>query len=244
MKDSRKYATKLGKHLKSLKKGYGAVKVPSYVDPIDAVIFAVLSEHIEASAARTAIKKFKKHFVDHNDLRVSRTEEVLDVLGGTGPQLRSIAHTMSAVLRAVYDKFNSVSLMSLTEIGKRQARKDMEKLKGITPFVVSYCFLTALNGHAIPVTKKMTEYLRDLELIHPKATTHDVEGFLERQISVNNAYECYTLIREASEKFKKTKKKEPKKAKTSVKKSVKKKAAKKKAAKKKAVKKKAVKKKA
>lgn len=211
MKDSKKYAIKLNKELKSLKKGQGKLTVPSYSDPIDAVIFAVLAEHIKSSTARTAVKKFQKHFVDYNDLRVSRTEEVLDVLGGTGSRLRAIAHSLSDVLNAVYDKFDTVSLMELTETGKRQARKVLEELEGITPFVVSYCFLTALNGHAIPVTEKMIEYLRELELVHPKANTHDIEGFLERQISVNNAYEYYILIRKAAAKFKKTKKKNTKK---------------------------------
>lgn len=228
MKDSKKYAKKLKKELDSLKKGQGEVNVPSYSDPIDAVIFAVLAEHIKSSTARTAVKKFQKHFVDHNDLRVSRTEEALDVLGGESSQLRVIAHSMSDVLNAVYSKFDTVSLMALTEIGKRQARKVLEEFEGITPFVVSYCFLTALNGHAIPITDKMIEYLRGLEFVHPKAKTHDIEGFLERQISVNNAYECYTLIRKAAEKFKKPEKKEPKKTKAAPKKSVKKKVSKKK----------------
>ena len=243
MKDSKKYAKKLKKELKALKKGQGTVKVPLYADPIDALIFAVLAEHIKASTARTAVKKFQKYFVDYNDLRVARTEEVLEVLGGKGSQMRVITHSMSDVLNAVYNKFDTVSLVALTEIGKRQARKVLEEFEGITPFVVSYCFLTALNGHAIPITDKMIEYLREIELVHPKAKTHDIEGFLERQISVSNAYECYTLIRKAAEKFKKTEKKktkkEPKKTKETPKKNVKKTSAKKtKTAKKKTAKKK------
>ena len=231
MKDSKKYAKKLDSHLKSLKKGHEKIKVPSYIDPIDAVIFAIIAEHLKASTARTAVKKFQKHFVDHNDLRVSRTEEVLDVLGGKSPHLRAITHTMSEVLNAVYDKFDTVSLAALTEIGKRQARKDLEELESITSFVVSYCFLTALNGHAIPVMEKMVEYLRALALVHPKAKQHDIEGFLERQISVTNAYECYMLIRNAADKFKipekKKSEKKSKKPKTTAKKSAKKKAVKK-----------------
>ncbi len=228
MKDSTKYAKKLGTLLRSLKKEHAEIKFPTYADPVESVIFAVLTEHMKASAARTAVKKMQKHFVDYNDLRVSRTEEMLDVLGGETSQLREISHTLSTVLNSIYTRFDTVSLMELVELGKRPARKELEELEGITPFIVSYCFLTSLKGHAIPVNEKMIDYLRGLEMVHPKAKPGDIEGFLERQISANNGYECYALIREAGEKYVKPAPKKP---------AVKKNAAKKKTVKKKAAKK-------
>lgn len=258
MKDSTKYAKKLGSLLRTLKKDHAEVKFPIYVDPVESVIFAVLAERLKSSSARTAVKKIQKHFVDYNDLRVARAEEMLDVLGGETSELREVAHTLSKLLNAVYTKFDTVSLMALTEMGKRPARKELEDLESVTPFIVSYCFLTSLKGHAIPINDKIVEYLRSLELVHPRAKPHGIEGFLERQISASNAYEYYTLIRDAAEKFvvpapkkaavkkkavKKTAKKKTKK-KTTAKKAVKKATSKKPkaASKKKAVKKAAVKK--
>lgn len=253
MKDSTKYAKKLGALLRSLKKEHAEVKVPTYADPVESVIFAILAERLKSSSARTAVKKIQKHFVDNNDLRVSRTEEMLDVLGGETSELREIAHTLSKVLNAVFTKFDDVSLLPLLEIGKRPARKELEELEGVTPFVVSYCFLTSLKGHAIPVNSKIVEYLRSLELVHPKAKPRDIEGFLERQINSSNGYEYYSLIRDAADKFvkpaskqktaeKKTVKKTSKQ-KTTGKKTTKKNAAKKTLKKKPAAKKKAAKKK-
>lgn len=242
MKDSTKYAKKLVVLLKTLKKDHPEVKFPTYTDPVESVIFAVLAERLKASTARTAVKKMQKHFVDYNDLRVARTEEMLDILGGETSELREVAHTLSKLLNSVFTKFDTVSLMSLTEMGKRPARKELEDLEGISPFIVSYCFLTSLKGHAIPVNEKMVDYLQGLELVHPRAKPHGIEGFLERQISANNAYEYYTLIRDAAEKFvKPAPKKKAAKKKTAAKKRVKKQAAKK-TAKKKTTAKKAVKK--
>jgi len=228
MKDSTKYAKKLVELLRKLKKEHSSVKFPIYSDPVESVIFAVLAGRLKASTARTAVKKIQKHFVDYNDLRVARTEEVLDVLGGETSELREVAHTLSKLLNAIYKRFDTVSLMALTEMGKRPARKELEDLEGITPFIVSYCFLTSLKGHAIPVNEKMVEYLQDLELVHPRAKLHGIEGFLERQISANNGYEYYSLIRDAADKFVKS---------AAGKKVAKKKKASKKASKKKAVKK-------
>ncbi|MBW8036024.1 MAG: hypothetical protein FVQ79_10430 [Planctomycetes bacterium] len=201
MKDSTKYAKKLTVLLKTLKKEHSEINIPTYSDPVESVIFAVLAEHLKSSTVRTTVRKMQKHFVDYNDVRVARTEEMLDVLGGETSELRGVAHTLSKLLNSVFTKFNTVSLMALTEMGKRPGRKELENMEGITPFIVSYCFLTSLKGHAIPVNKKMVEYLRGLELVHPRANPHGIEGFLERQISASNAYEYYTLIRDAAEKF-------------------------------------------
>ena len=96
----------------------------------------------------------------------------------------------------------------------------------MTQFVCSYCFLTALQGHAIPLNGKMIAYLHNEGLVHPSAKPHDVEGFLERQIHASDAWTFYSLLRQQSEsaKPKKTAKKAKKKT---VKKTAKKAAAKK-----------------
>ena len=41
----------------------------------------------------------------------------------------------------------------------KEAKKELEETAGMTPFAVSYCFLTALDGHAIPLTAAMLSFL-------------------------------------------------------------------------------------
>jgi hypothetical protein len=45
----------------------------------------------------------------------------------------------------------------------------------------------------------MIEYLRSNELVHAEADEREIEGFLARQISAENAYEFYSLLRRQSE---------------------------------------------
>ncbi len=73
--------------------------------------------------------------------------------------------------------------------------------------------LTSLQGHAIPLTKKMIEYLRSNELVHPDADEQQIEGFLAKQISAENAYEFYALLRRQSESRKARRKKTTRKTK-------------------------------
>jgi hypothetical protein len=235
MKDSKKYATKVKRLFTALKKKHPSPKVPDYKDPIESVVYAIVSEHTSLTEAKSAIRKIKNHFVDYNDLRVSRPEEITDILKLAAEPAAKIAVSLTTVLNAVFTRYDMVSLVGLFEVGKRQARKELQELKCFSEFVLGYCFLTSLKGHAIPLTERMAEFLHESELVYPSAKTHAIEGFLERQISTANGFLFYTLLRLEAEKTKKkaVKKKKPAAKKKVVKKTTKKKTAQKKAAKKK-----------
>ena len=207
MKDSKKYATKIKKLFKELKKKYSPGKDPDYKDPIESVVYAVVSEYSSLSSAKSAVKKIKTHFVDYNDLRVSRPEEIVDVLDTDNDSGIKIAEGLTVVLNAVFNRYDIASLVSCYEVGKRQARKELAELKCFSDFVLGYCFLTALKGHSIPLTEPMVAYLHDNGLVYPSAKASVIEGFLERQISTTDGYAFYMVLRQESEKeWKKTSK--------------------------------------
>ena len=194
MKDSKEYAKKIAKLYRGMKKEYAKVKAVEYEDPIESIVFGILCEYQPLPAARTSLRRIKKHFVDLNDLRVSRVEEVVEVLGKDSDNIKTVATELSGSLNAIFYKFDTISLMHLKEEGKRQAKKQLEELDKISQFAVSYCFLTALAGHAIPVSQSIADYLRVEELVHPKAKIGDIEGFLERQNKSEDAYEFFILL--------------------------------------------------
>ena len=208
MKNSREYSQKVHKLYRSLKRKYPKAKKIIYDEPVESLIYAIISEKMSETAAQSAIKRFTGYFVDWNDLRVSRPEEIVEILGADTSVTRDIALALTGALGAVFDRYNTVSLKVLKKIGKRPARQTLEKMNGLSRFVVSYCMLTSLHGHAIPLTKKMIDYLRSKQLIHPDSDEQQIEGFLARQISAENASEFYALLRRQSEarKTKKSKK--------------------------------------
>jgi len=199
MKNSREYSQKLRKLYRSLKSKHPKPQPAAYEEPVDALVCGILSEKISETGARSAIKRFVDHFIDWNDLRVSRTEEIVELLRGDTTVARDVAGTLMRALKAVFEKYNTVSLKALKKMGKKPARQTLEKIEGVTTFVTDYCMLTSLQGHAIPLTKTMLDYLRSNELVHPDAEDHQIEGFLARQISAENAYEFYVLLRSESE---------------------------------------------
>jgi endonuclease III len=207
MKNSKEYAQRLQKLYRGLKRVHPKVEKVSYEDPIDALIYGIVSERVSETATQRAMKGFRDTFVDWNDLRVSRVEEIVEVLHEDTAASRATAFALTTALRAIFDEYHTLSLQNLKKIGKRPAKQALEQLDGMDPYVVGYCMLTSLQGHAIPLTGQMADYLKQHEVVDPDADEQDIEGFLTRQIAAKNAYEFYELLRRESESPKVAKKK-------------------------------------
>lgn len=207
MKDSKEYSKKVYKLFCSVKRKYPKVQKVDYDEPVDALVYAVISENMSEASTQSVMKRFGDYFVDWNDLRVSRQEEIIETLGSDTPAAADIASSLKKVLWSVFGKYNMVSLEAMRKMSKRPAKAALEKMEGTSRFVVDYCMLTSLRGHAIPLTKNMIEYLRNNELVHPEADEEEINGFLARQISAGEAYEFYYLLRLQSESHKPERKK-------------------------------------
>ena len=216
MKNSKVYTTKIKRLYSSMKRNSAKVEARTFDDPIDALVYGVICERMRRSRAKTAYKRAMSYFVDLNDLRVSRPEEICDIFGKDTPETRRAASTLIRILTAVFDEKNCITLHDLQKVGKRQAKHELEALDGITHFAVNYCLLTSLKSHAIPLNEAMVAYLRKQECVYPSASHHDIEGFLTKQIAAKDGYEFYALLRAHSEsgirsRTKKSKKKTVKK---------------------------------
>jgi len=214
MKNSKEYSKKVNKLFRLLKHQYPRPEKVKYDEPIDALVYGIVSEKMTLKETKSAIRAFDDYFVDLNDLRTSSIEEIVENLGEDTARTRQTAEALTSVLKSIFIQYNTVSLKPLREMGKRSAKKILEKLVSISPFAIDYCILTSIGAHTIPLTSRMIEYLREKELVHPEADNTDIEGFLTRQIASRNGYVFYTLLRRASEHSRpKTESKEKKKSK-------------------------------
>ena len=199
MKNSKEYSKRVNKLFRSLKKRYSGVKKIEYEEPLEALIYGIVSENFTLKQTKAALKRFDDYFTDLNDLRVSSTEEIVENLGDDSPDIRETAGKLTALLKAVFNEYNMVSLAHLHKMGKRSAKKILHKLCSKSYFAVNYCMLTSMDAHSIPLTVGMINYLREKELVHPKADDEDIEGFLTRQIASKDAYKFYIYLRRETE---------------------------------------------
>jgi len=174
------------------------------------VIYGIVSERMRDDVAQAAMVGIRDTFIDWNDLRVSRVEEIVEIFGEDTPATRSTGAALTMVLRAVFDAYHALTLQPLKKMGKRPAKQALEELQGMSRFAVNYCMLTSLQAHAIPLTASMVDYLRQQEVVDPQADEEDIEGFLSRQVAAKNGYEFYALLRRASESARVAKKKKKK----------------------------------
>jgi endonuclease III len=197
MKNSKEYATKLAKFFKTCKPA--KTHFPRYSDPVEAMVFGILSEAMAEPKAKSVYAAMQENFVDWNDLRVSRLEEISEVLLEEAGIAERITTNINQSLNFIFREHDTVSLSMLVEMGKRPARKFLEDMPGLNRFVVDYVMLTSLGAHSIPLTGRMQEYLKNTGLADPSATEEEIEGFLQRQISASNAYAFYITLRKESE---------------------------------------------
>lgn len=193
MKNSKEHSEKLARYMQSMKQA-SAVKMPEFADPLEAMIYAMICEYTTDANAPRVYKRICSHFVDFNDLRVSRIEEIADVMDDSSPAAQKAAAMITHLLNQVYDRYDRMSLDVLKEGGKRQGRKELEEIDGISHFAVDYCFLTSLEGHAVPLKESMKAHLKAQECIHPESTDDEIRGFLERQVSASDGWAFYAFL--------------------------------------------------
>jgi endonuclease III len=199
MKNSKEYSKKIQGLYRTLSQKHAKVQKVSHKEVVDAIIHGLVSAELTEQEAKAAVQRFSDYFVDWNDLRVSRAEEVVEALGSDTLATRAVALAIIRVLNSIFNEYHKLNLEALRKAGKRPARQALEKLDGISRFAVDYCMLTSLHGHAIPLTEKMTEYLKLNELVDPDADKQQIEGFLTKQIPAKDGYEFYAFLRRESE---------------------------------------------
>ena len=199
MKNSKEYAQRLHKLYRELKRVHSKVEKTIYEDPAEALICGIICERLSESATSRALREMRTAFVDWNDLRVARVQEIVEAMGANSTKCRAAASALTAALRGIFDEHHKISLAILKKLGKRPAREGLEKIDGVSRFVINYCMLTSMQAHAVPLTQEMIEYLRKHGAIAPDADEEEVEGFLTRQVAAKDAYEFYALLRRESE---------------------------------------------
>ena len=195
MKNSSLYEKRFKTLLGRLRKAYAPpppAQLPT--DPVTEMIWSALLEDSSEGTAKVGMSRLTSHYVDFNELRVSRPEEIAESLPNTMTDARPRATRLTRWLQVVFDKFDTLDIRELREQSKRDARNFVAGLPEMTAFVEGRLCLMALNIHAIPVDRALVTILRDREAAHPEADPRDAQGFLERVVPAKDAVEVAMLL--------------------------------------------------
>ena len=183
-----------------LRRRYGQPPAVAVTHPVEHALRTILSEEATCDQVEQAMGRIRRHFVDLNDLRVSRPREIREVLGANFPRSGQKARVMPRLLDQVFKQFNSMVWDFLHEMGKIEARAYFEKLEDVRPFVAAVLARDCTGAHAFPVDGDVARVLGRLGILDPSSHSEaEMQAFLERAVKANRAYEVHWVVKRLAE---------------------------------------------
>lgn len=195
MKQGTVYAGRVKKAFSKTRAKAPKPRIPESDEPLRRLAVSVFGVRLGDVAGETAVDRMLSRMVDWNEVRVSHPTEIQSALGNLSGPLPELCQRLREVLHSLYQKENALSLDRLRKLGRREARQFLESLSGVDAYAAASVSLWSLGGHAIPVDDRLLKALRDAELVHPEASREEVQAFLERNISANDAKEFCLVMR-------------------------------------------------
>src|SRR3990170_3819023 len=175
-------ASLINRLLKVVKKHYKPVPVLKDRTLLEHLVYACLVENSPHDVADQVLKTLKDDYFDWNEVRVSTIRELTEV---TRPLVdpSAAAGRLKQTLHSVFEGVYQFDLETLKKQNIGQSAKQLQKLKGSTPFVVAYVTQMALGGHAIPVNRGLLTAMHAVGVISDNELKGGTVPGLERVVS-------------------------------------------------------------
>lgn len=178
---------------KVLKKHYKPAVPPAERNVLEHLLYACCLENARVEAADEAFAKLKELFFDWNEVRVTTTTELAEVMTSI-PDAPAAATRIKKSLQSVFEASYTFDLDPMQKQNLGKAEKDLEKIAGSSSFVRAYVVQHALGGHSIPVNNGAVDALYAVGVINDaEATKGQVPG-AERAIPKNKGVEFGSLL--------------------------------------------------
>jgi len=176
----------VAKALNSVLKKVGAPEADPFFEQerngVEQLVYGFLLWESTTARANAAYKRLADTFVDFNDLRVAKPRHITEALGKTYPLAEERAVRLLAALNEIYIREYEVSLENALSGGKREAKKYIDSLEGMTPFVSARITLYGAGVHAVPVDQRVLDMLIAQGVFEEGTTVDDACATLDRAV--------------------------------------------------------------
>jgi endonuclease III len=185
---------KLNALIRRLKAKHKNIEAPAY-EPTTQLIMAFLQADTTRRKAEQAYDALMEQMVDNNELRVSHTLEIVEVIGGGYLRAHWRVERMLESLRDVYMREHDHKMVKVASQTKKEQRHYLDTLTGVIPYVSASVMLLCFGGHAIPVDDKLVVLLEREGAIDEGLTPAQVESLLLRQFKAGEqSVEAHLLL--------------------------------------------------
>ncbi|XVJ58305.1 MAG: hypothetical protein HEQ23_02460 [Tepidisphaera sp.] len=157
-------------------------------EALDHLVHSFMLWEATQTQAKAAVRRLQDAFVDANELRIALPHETARIVGERYPLAAERCVRLKATLQDLYRREHTLSLQSLIDAPKREARAFLESLDGMPPFVSARLFVISLAGHAAPADWKLVDLLVAHKAIPADhADPAAASAWLERQFRSGDA---------------------------------------------------------
>jgi endonuclease-3 len=195
-------AAAIAKLVKVAKKHYQPVKPPSNRAVLEHMLYACLLENSDFTSADEAFARLEQ-YSDWNEVRVSTNQELCELAASLADPLAAIER-LKLTLHSIFETHYMFELDFLLKENQGKAIAQLEKYKGVTPFVVAYLVQNSFGGHKIPVCEATLALAETLGLITPKEReSGSIPGF-ERAVPKTKGVEFFSTVHQLAVAFRAT----------------------------------------
>ncbi len=166
---------------KVVNKHFTPVLAPDDRTVLEHLLYACCLEDAGYEAADESFHRLQESFFDWNEVRVTTTSELREILHSL-PDPAAAAVRIKKNLQSLFETRYSFDLDDMIKMNQGKAIAELEKLAGMTRFVLGYVTQNALGGHSIPVSTNIMKILLATEIVsEAEAAKNQVPG-LERTV--------------------------------------------------------------
>lgn len=176
-----------------LKKHYKPCAPPTDRTLLEHLLYACCLQNARYEQADEAFALLGQSFYDWNEVRVTTVAELAEVMSML-PDAPVAAARLKRSLHNLFETHYSFDIELLRKQNQGKAIKELEKIEGITKFVVAYVTQQGLGGHAIPLSDAAYDVLELVGAISPADVKKQRAPGLERAIPKSKGGEFGSLL--------------------------------------------------
>jgi len=167
---------------------------PEGIDLVDLFVQSFLLWQAPSSDAVAALKRLKAAFFDWNDLRVSLTSDITDVIGHRYWRTTDRINRMRDAMNGIYRREHKVSLDRLRTLMKKDAVSYMETLPGMIPYVADRVLLVGVDFHSVPLEEFGLQMLVQSGAIPSGMSLSDAASWVTRHVKAEDARTAHRAL--------------------------------------------------
>ncbi|MFO1064770.1 MAG: hypothetical protein U0892_12975 [Pirellulales bacterium] len=178
---------------KVLKKYFKPVAPVEGRSVLEQIVFACCLEDSRFEAAEEAFLRLKELYYDWNEIRVTTVTELADALRAlTNPSAAALR--VKRNLQSIFESRYSFDLEELRKMNQGKAIQELEKLSGISRFVLGYLVQNTLGGHTIPISDSINQILLMTGIVTQSEADKQQAPGLDRSIPKTKGVEFSTTL--------------------------------------------------